>query len=101
MNVTRPIRRRLDDEESRWIDTSRAAGSPWENDWAVVQECEQLIRAWKRGDQPMFLYCSLLNPHPPYWSNSTYENRLNTSAMARVLDSTRWHPGDAVHPADR
>jgi hypothetical protein len=47
------------------------------NDYDTVDSCTRALAGGLLGDlssgaQPQFLYCSLLVPHPPYASNSTY-----------------------------
>ncbi|CAJ1458433.1 unnamed protein product [Effrenium voratum] len=95
--VTKPEKIPYDDPSSSWVKTSSSEGSPHEDDWQTVESCVQFLASWKPGDAPFFLYCSVLNPHPPFWSNATYQSSLNTTALRALLA----RPVGARHPADQ
>ena len=67
-------------------------------DYAATRNCAELLDSGLfKSDVPQFLYCSLLVPHSPHWTNSTY--------LAEVPDLgnyslPHWRPKSAVHPAD-
>jgi hypothetical protein len=49
---------------------------------------------------PFALYCSVLDPHPPYWTNSSWIDQIDTAALDVTINATRWQPLAALHPAD-
>ena len=71
------------------------------NDYNTVDSCTRALAGGlfgdlHRGAQPQFLYCSILVPHPPYASNSTYMAHtagLNITYPAQV-PLGRLHPND-------
>jgi len=78
------------------------ANSSESQDWLTVDECVQFLREYRPGDAPFFLYCSVLNPHPPYTSNATYEASVDLEqleASVRMASKT-WLSRSSTHPAD-
>lgn len=77
-------------------DLQRPATGPL--DYAASRSCTELLDAGLfRSSTPQFLYCSLLVPHSPFWTNATY--------LAQVPDLgnyslPKWPPKLEVHPAD-
>ncbi|CAE7517012.1 ARSK [Symbiodinium natans] len=77
-------------------DVPRPAADPL--DYLTTQNCAELLDSGLFDSAvPQFLYCSILVPHPPYWTNSTY--------LAEVPGLGRhslphWQPKAKVHPAD-
>ena len=53
------------------------------------------------GEQPFALYCSVLDPHPPYFTNSTWLSQIDDAALDATINATRWQPLNLMHPADR
>ena len=44
---------------------------------------------------------SVIDPHPPYYTNATWISKLNQAQLNATIDATRWQPWANVHPADR
>ena len=68
-------------------------------DYVATRNCAELLDSGLfKSATPQFLYCSLLVPHRPFWTNSTY--------LAEVPDLgnyslPHWQPKSEVHPADK
>ena len=66
-NLSQPIFARLD-APNKWVDLESKRGCPSSNqDWKAVDDCATFLGKWRRGETPFFLYCSVVDPHPPYW----------------------------------
>jgi len=106
------------DQRNGWINEQNPGGSSFPTDWPTIQRCVDFLRALKpkkpRGEEedeeedeeeekakPFALYCSILNPHPPYFTNATWLRQLDEAALDATINATRWQPLKAVHPADR
>lgn len=97
-NISKPTLAPLD-TPNEWIDLNRIY---YADDWGVVEDCVEFLRSYRKGDQPFFLYCSVLNPHPPYFSNSTWEDYIDKLELEHSLDwteKTQLSPS-RMHPAD-
>lgn len=108
-NISKPVFAPLDGPNS-WIDINHhgkgGEGSPFPNDWVSVDLCDKFLRdpaSTAPGAPPFFLYCSVLNPHPPYDSNATWEASVNLTELSLSLDRARRTYVDPAHqhPADR
>lgn len=77
-------------------DLQRPATGPL--DYAASRSCTELLDSGLfKSSTHQFLYCSLLVPHSPFWTNATY--------LAQVPDLgnyslPQWPPKLEVHPAD-
>merc|ERR1719326_564905 len=75
-----------------------ARPAPGPLDYPTTKNCAELLRGGLfKLEAPQFLYCSLLVPHPPYRTNSTYMNLLPPLGNASVPN---WRSKDKVHPSD-
>merc|ERR1712232_38739 len=73
-----------------------------QGDWTIVDNCVNFLRNYRSGDPPFFLYCSVINPHPPYTSNATWEASIDMKELELSLDLTEKtykSPGQE-HPVD-
>jgi arylsulfatase A-like enzyme len=88
------------DGPNKWIDTQHA--SYGQGDWTIVDNCIQFLMSYRKGDPPFFLYCSVINPHPPYTSNATWEANIDMVELERSLDWTEktYATPNNQHPAD-
>merc|ERR1719343_758587 len=82
------------------IDTQNAWSG--QDDWKAVDNCVQFLNSYRDGDPPFFLYCSVINPHPPYTSNATWEAFIDRTQLDQSLARTErtYTPLDLEHPAD-
>eukprot|EP01084_Bolivina_argentea_P075266 136452_1 len=74
--------------EGTWISTnSKQGGKYGPHDENVAKQCVEYIENYAKGNQkqPFLLYCSMVNPHPPYWSNSTWFKYLNNIALNKTF----------------
>ena len=93
------------DEPNKWINLSHAAGSPFKTDWPNIQNCVTYLNALDaspnggaggagaaaRGTLPPFaLYCSVLDPHPPYVTNATWLAKIDDDALDATINASRW-----------
>jgi len=89
------------DANRSWTVPDDVAKPATTNDYNTVDSCTRALAGGlfgdlDRGAQPQFLYCSILVPHPPYASNSTYMAHtagLNITYPAQV-PLGRLHPND-------
>jgi choline-sulfatase len=79
--------------------TSLDDPEPYPDDMAHTE----LVLEWlrnneppKAGEKPLFLWLGLLDPHPPYVTNSTWEDHVNQSA----IDTPPKTPVESMHPFD-
>jgi choline-sulfatase len=96
-----------------WVSSDMAV--PAASDDAIVSSCLEYLATLPRssagsealssppsssGGAPpqVFLYCSIVAPHPPYWTNSTWLSQVNRSAMAAFLPTAT--PVAEMHPFD-
>lgn len=88
------------DGPNTWIDTKHATFG--QGDWDIVDNCIKFLENYRSGDQPFFLYCSVINPHPPYTSNATWEASIDMQELERSLDDTErtYVLPNQEHPAD-
>ena len=64
-NISKAAFARLDMPNS-WIDTTHATS--FVSDWVSIANCENFLREpslHRPSSPPFFLYCSVVNPHPP------------------------------------
>ena len=64
-NISKAAFARLD-MPNNWIDTTHATS--FVSDWVSIANCENFLREpsfHKPSSPPFFLYCSVVNPHPP------------------------------------
>lgn len=67
-------------------------------DYTTTDECSALLRGGLfQSSTPQFLYCSVLVPHPPYATNSTYMSRVPSLLNWSI---PRWTPKSELHPSD-
>lgn len=102
-NISKPAFAPLEGP-NRWINVSNADGGPFPQDWKVTDECVDFLSKLEGDDTtPFFLYCSLLNPHPPYYSNATFEAFVNQTALNQSIAQMKadWVPQSKLHPAVR
>ena len=43
---------------------------------------------------PFALYCSVLDPHPPYFTNQTWLAHVDDDALDATINATRWQTVD-------
>jgi arylsulfatase A-like enzyme len=117
-NITRPAFVPLEQQGNRWVDDDRPQGGPYPGDWKAVSECVKFLEAWTPADGPFALYCSVVDPHPPFWSRSTptdpgspllspgdpghaWIDQVNETALNLTLRAIPWAQTRAeIHPAD-
>eukprot|EP00040_Diaphanoeca_grandis_P010099 m.51727 g.51727 ORF g.51727 m.51727 type:complete len:575 (+) comp21492_c0_seq1:126-1850(+) len=99
--IDRPIFKPLEGP-NRWINETNPNGGPF-NDWSTIQGCVDWLHARNQtsGDRPFALYCSILDPHPPYFTNATWLAHIDDDALDATINATRWQPLELVHPSDR
>lgn len=88
-NISKAAFARLD-MPNNWIDTSHATS--FVSDWTTIANCERFLRepSLHKPSSPLFfLYCSVVNPHPPYRSNATWEAYVNRDALSASLARTK------------
>ena len=61
--------------ENGWINESNPNGGPFAHDWPTIRQCVDWIGALDSSskigkDSPWALYCSICDPHPPYFVGS-------------------------------
>ena len=64
-NISKAAFARLD-MPNNWIDTTHATS--FVSDWVSIANCENFLREpslHRPSSPPFFLYCSVVNPHPP------------------------------------
>ena len=88
-----------------WINTANPSGGPFTQDWPMMQRCVDFLHNLDADGaapaKPFALYCSVLNPHPPYFSNATWIDHIDNAALDATIAATRWQPVELLHPADR
>eukprot|EP00947_MAST-08B_sp_MAST-8B-sp1_P005624 g5624.t1 len=106
-NISEAIFAALDAPNS-WINHTSKTGCPSAHgDWMAISECVKFLKNWREGEDPPFaLYCSVVDPHPPYWSNATWMRNVNRTALNATLRSgtaRTWSalPLAEAHPNDR
>ena len=89
---------------SDWIDINHATS--FVDDWVSIANCERFLKdpdSTKATAPPFFLYCSVVNPHPPYLlriiymryihrhlhTNSTYQYRIYI-IRSRYTSNATW-----------
>lgn len=91
---------------NKWIDIEHATSNV--HDWDTIESCQNFLRdpaTTGAGAPPFFLYCSVVNPHPPYTSNATWEAFVERDQLAASLAATektfriKQHPTDAFSSA--
>lgn len=69
------------------------------NDYMTTDACQHALEdGLFKSSTPQFLYCSILVPHPPYKTNSTYLAKI--PASLGNLSVPKWVPRDQLHPSD-
>eukprot|EP00039_Didymoeca_costata_P026092 m.14903 g.14903 ORF g.14903 m.14903 type:complete len:445 (+) comp5246_c0_seq1:144-1478(+) len=70
-------------------------------DYAAIDACTTLLNAglFTNTKMPQFLYCSIIVPHPPYRTNSTYLSRVPEGSLGN-LSIPNWRDKSTVHPSD-
>lgn len=108
-NISRPVFQSLE-ARNGWINESNPAGGPCALDWPTIHRCVDFLgglAAMAGSDedaapvQPFALYCSVIDPHPPYFTNATWLAHIDDAALDVTINATRWQPLSLVHPADR
>eukprot|EP01084_Bolivina_argentea_P249237 417132_1 len=77
--------------QGNWINIhSIVGGSMGIIDEPVTVACEEYLDAYANRDiidrKPFLLYCSMINPHPPYWTNKTWTQYLNYTALNKTFN---------------
>lgn len=104
--IDRPVFMPLD-ARNGWINEANAGGGPFPTDWPYINKCVDFLRklapapAAPAASAPFALYCSVLDPHPPYFTNATWLAQIDDDALDATINATRWQPIELVHPADR
>ena len=89
-------------EPNKWINLTHAGGTPFPTDWPNIQNCVDYVNALGGGSAlPFALYCSVLDPHPPYFTNATWLAKIDDNALDATINASRWQPLEFVHPADK
>lgn len=90
-----------------WINETYPNGGPFPNDWPTIKRCQDWIEALPHSPadvevagKPWALYCSVCDPHPPYFTNATWLDHIDEDALDVTINATRWQPLEALHPAD-
>lgn len=103
-NISRAVFQPLESPNA-WINESHPGGGPFAEDWPIIENCVEFLRGLSDGGgaagQPFALYCSVLDPHPPYYTNATWLKQVDETALDESINATRWQPLALVHPADR
>lgn len=93
--------------ENGWINETNPSGGPFVHDWPTIQQCQDWIGALgqipadgENAAKPWALYCSICDPHPPYFTNATWLDHIDEHALDVTINATRWQPLEALHPAD-
>ena len=92
------------DARNGWINETNKNGGPFATDWPTIANCINYISALDDRDAtrtPWALYCSVVDPHPPYFTNATWLAHIDDAALDVTINATRWQPLSLVHPADR
>ena len=69
-----------------WIDTTHATS--FVSDWVSIANCENFLREpslHRPSSPPFFLYCSVVNPHPP--CKSTRVSACSASVFSLGLNT--------------
>ena len=103
--IDRPVFTPLD-VSNGWINETHPNGGPFPTDWPFINKCVDYLRrlptvAAAGAAPPFALYCSVLDPHPPYFTNATWLAQIDDAALDATINATRWQPLELVHPADR
>jgi arylsulfatase K len=99
-NISRAVFAPLDGPNA-WIDTANATSAIY--DWTTIRNCQNFLGNGSNtgaGSPPFFLYCSVVNPHPPYTSNATWEAFVDRASLTDSLTATKLTYGVRQHPAD-
>ena len=94
-------------DDNGWINLTHHSGGPAAGDWVTIRRCQDWIGALNdstAGDasaNPWALYCSVIDPHPPYFTNATWLAQIDDAALDATINATRWQPLSLLHPADR
>ena len=86
---------------NKWIDINHATS--FLGDWVTIANCERFLHDQtftQSAAPPFLLYCSVVNPHPPYTSNATWEAYVDRDELAASLSKTKETYGVRQHPAD-
>eukprot|EP01084_Bolivina_argentea_P249236 417130_1 len=90
-----------------WINITAESGSAHAaHDQNVSNECIKYIDNYVKTNnkKPFLLYCSMIDPHPAYWTNSTWLKKLNYTALNASFDeliSNFNGTFNNMHPADK
>eukprot|EP01084_Bolivina_argentea_P249238 417133_1 len=77
------------------------------HDEKVAHQCINFLDNYSKTNEsePFLLYCSMVNPHPPYWSNQTWFKYLNETALNKTYHEliNNWNDGVfyEMHEADK
>jgi len=74
---------------------------PFPNDWKVMAKSVDFLDNYDPTDGPFFLYSSIIIPHPPFFTNQTWLDKVNATFMEQdELGVPVWDPRDSMHPYD-
>jgi hypothetical protein len=116
-NITRPAFVPLEDAGNTWVNDDRPEGGPYASDWKTMVRCVEKLKAWTLADGPFMLYCSVVDPHPPFWTRSkavaknssilspgdpgfAWVDQINETELNKSIAGTPWLPLGETHPAD-
>jgi len=101
-NISKPVFQPLE-ASNGWINLHNSKGGPHTRDWKDIDKCVKYLQTYRSGNntQPFFLYCSVLDPHPPYFTNATWLSQVNDIVLNQTLANSRWQPVHLMHPSDR
>eukprot|EP01083_Nonionella_stella_P314252 1131423_1 len=103
-NVTRP--QWLAPYDGNWININSTGGS-WgtDHDTRVATNCMKWIDEYAENKEtPFLLYCSMIAPHPPYWSNASWFSNLNYTALNHSFETMVQNFNgsfESMHEADK
>ena len=101
-NISKAAFAPLMEPGNSWVRRESPSGSySGRQDWHTVEECVQFLERYKEEDGPFFLYCSVVSPHPPYWSNSSWYKFVNETALNYSIATMPYPNQSSLHPADR
>lgn len=74
---------------------------PFPNDWKVVANAVNFLDNYDAKDGPFFVYSSVIIPHPPFYTNETWLQKVNKTFMEQdELGVPVYDPRATTHPYD-